>query len=202
MYMKSQRIKAIKGKSLGQIYDPYFNRTFKHFCSHQHAPARPEASGFDCGVYNNNILYLAHPVFTIYCGLGAVAYKEYIINSLSLLLNEPTLGINLPSMGRVILLKQREHDRYVLHLLYANTINRGGPIELSGGTVSRSTSCVEVIDELLPLYDLKVRLSVPEKVESVICVPDGRGLEFSQEEKTVEFLLPRLQCHQMIEIKY
>ena len=36
-----QRIKVGKGKSLGQIFDPYFNRDFHHFCSHQHTPNRP-----------------------------------------------------------------------------------------------------------------------------------------------------------------
>ena len=202
MYMPSQRIKATKGKSLGQIYDPYFNRTFEHFCSHQHAPARSELSGFDCGMHNGNILYLAHPVFSIYRGLGAVAYKEYIINALNLLLAEPIIKVNLPSTGRVTLMKQKGQGRYVLHLLYANTINRGGPMELSGGTVSGKTSSVEVIDELLPLCDVKVLLSVPEKVGSVICVPDGDELEFSQKAGCVEFVLPRLQCHQMIEIQY
>ena len=202
MYLPSQRIKAIKGCSLGQIYDPYFNRTFEHFCSHQHAPARPEPSGFDTGVQCGNIVYLSHPVFSIYRGLGAVAYREYIINALNLLLVEPAIRVNLPSTGRVTLMKQQEHNRYLLHLLYANTINRGGPMELSGGTVSGKTSSVEVVDELLPLYDIKISLSVPEKVERVKCVPDGDELEFSQQAGCVEFVLPKLQCHQMLELEY
>ncbi|OHB47780.1 MAG: hypothetical protein A2Y10_13310 [Planctomycetes bacterium GWF2_41_51] len=202
MYLPSQRIKAEKGKSLGQVYDPYFNRTFEHFCSHQHTPPKPESSGFDCGVYNGNIMYLAHPVFSIYRDFGAVAYKEYIINALNLLLNESTVKINLPSIGRVTLMKQKEQSRYVLHLLYANTISRGGSMNLSGGTVAGKAISVEVIDDLLPLYDLKVSLSIPEKIKSVICVPESSKLEFSQKADCVEFVLPKLQCHQMIEISY
>ena len=201
MYLPSQRIKAEKGKSLGQIYDPYFNRTHKHFCSHQHAPAKPEPSDFDCGVHNGNILYLAHPVFSIYSGLGAVAYKEYIINALNLLLVESTVKTNLPSTGRVTLMQQKEHSRYVLHLLYANTISRGGPMELSGGTLAGKAS-IEVIDELIPLYNIKVLVRTFTEVENVLCVSSGENLDFEQSNGVVEFTLPKLQCHQMIELKF
>ncbi len=66
MYAKSRRLKVTDGDSLGEVYDPYFNRTWDHFCSHQHAPARPDPSGFACGSHKGNVLYLAHPVFSIY----------------------------------------------------------------------------------------------------------------------------------------
>lgn len=201
MYLPSQRIRATKGRPLGQVYDPYFNRTFEHFCSHQHAPAKSEPSGFDCGVYSGNILYLAHPVFSQYHGLGAVAYKEYIINALNLLLTEPTVEVNLPSTSRITLMKQKEQSRYVLHLLYANTISRGGPLELSGGTLAGKT-CIEIIDELLPLYDINVSLSLREKIKSVQCVPDGEELELTQEGDNLQFVLPKLQCHQMIKVGF
>jgi hypothetical protein len=39
MYMKSQQVKATSGEVLANIREPYFNRTWQHFCSHQHAPA-------------------------------------------------------------------------------------------------------------------------------------------------------------------
>lgn len=201
MYMKSQRIKVTSGRSLGDVYDPYFNRTYRHFCSHQHTPARTEASSYDCGVQNGNVMYLTHPIFTIYRGLGAVACKEYAINAIRSLLGESTVEVSLPSTGRVSLMNQPEENRLVLHLLYANTINRGGPMELSGGTVSGETRSIEVIDELLPLHEVKVSAKLSAKVASVTCVPDGDKLEFEQKEGRLEFVLPKLECHQMIELK-
>jgi len=197
MYLPSQRIKANSGQSLGQIYDPYFNRTYKHFCSHQHAPHKPKPSGFDCGVRNGSIMYLANPVFSIYCGYGAVACKEYVANSLNSLLGEPTLKVDLPSTARVSLMKQKKHNRYILHLLFTNTINRGGTAQLSNG----KTGSIEVIEEILPLYGIQVSVVVSGKIKSVICVPDKSELEFCQVDDHVEFVLPKLQCHQMIELK-
>ncbi len=201
MYLPSQRIKATVGESLGDVYDPYFNRNYKHFCSHQHAPPRTEPSGFSCGVRNGNILYLSHPVFSIYRGLGAVAYKEYAINAIRSLLGKPAVEIGLPSTGRVSLMNQPAENRLVLHLLYASTINRGGPMELSGGTVSGKTQSVEVIDELLPLHDIKVSINISDKIKAVTCVPDGKKLDFEQKDGNIEFVLPKLECHQMIELK-
>ncbi|OHB58779.1 MAG: hypothetical protein A2Y12_00050 [Planctomycetes bacterium GWF2_42_9] len=197
MYMSSQRIKTTNGVSLGKIYDPYFNRNCEHFCSHQHAPAKPEPSGFDCGVHKDNIIYLAHPVFSIYRSLGAVAYKEYIINALNSLLDKPTVHVNLPSTGRVTLTKQKEHNRYILHLLYANTISRGG-----SSTTSAGRSPIEVIDELTSLDNVNVSLRIPAKVEHVRCIPIVKNLDFNCKDNILELTLPKLQCHEMIEIKF
>ena len=61
MYSRSHRIRVTDGQSLGQIFDPYFNRTWEHFCSHQHTPNRLEASGFDCGVRSFFITALTVP---------------------------------------------------------------------------------------------------------------------------------------------
>jgi hypothetical protein len=49
----------------GQVFDSYFNRTAKHFCSHQHSRAKPEPSGFDAAIASERMIDLAHPVFSI-----------------------------------------------------------------------------------------------------------------------------------------
>ena len=85
MYLRSQQVKATTGEVLGRIREPYFNRTWKHFCSHRHAPAA-ELSDYAAAVRKGNIIYLAHPVFSIYHALGAVAYKDYAINAIRLLM--------------------------------------------------------------------------------------------------------------------
>ncbi len=201
MYLSSQRIKVTDGESLGDIYDPYFNRTVEHFCSHQHAPAKPEPSGFDCGVRKGNILYLAHPVFSIYRGLGAVAYKQYAINAINSLLDVPTLEVNLPSTARVTMMHQPQHNRYVLHLLYADTISRGGPMELSGGTLAGKAS-IEVIDELLPLRDIKIQLRSDKKISKVTLEPQGHEIEFELKDNIVNLTIGEFVCHQMIALEY
>ncbi|MCL1856452.1 MAG: beta-galactosidase trimerization domain-containing protein [Kiritimatiellaeota bacterium] len=189
MYKGARRIKATKGTSLGHVYDSYFNRHYRHFCSHQHTPNKPKASGYDCGVLYKNILYLAHPVFSIYADYGAVAYKDYILSALRLLLGDATLQVKgLPSTGRVSLLEQPGEKRTILHALYAPLIKRGN------GT--------EIIEELLPIHDIAFAVTAAKKVKTVQCVPDGAALPFTQDKAgTVRFTLPTLLCHQIIAIK-
>ncbi len=198
MYERSHRIRVTKGKSLGQIFDPYFNRTWEHFCSHQHTPNQERPSGFDCGVRHGNILYFAHPVFRNYRAYGAVAYREFIVKAIQALLGDTlTLSTNLPSTARLSLTKQPKEKRHVLHLLYAPTVNRGGVMQLSGGNVSGGKS-VEVIEDLPPLHDVDVMLRLP--VISARLVPQGEDVTLEKFGDRVTLRVPKFSCHQMIEL--
>lgn len=193
MYERSRRIRANRGESLGQIYDPYFNRTWEHFCSHQHAPNQPEPSGYDCGVRHGNLLYFAHPVFRHYRTYGAVAHREFIVKAIRSFLGDAlTLTTDLPSTARVALTAQAAEKRHVLHLLYAPAIHRGGNIKLLGG------KGVEVIEELPPLHDVGVTLQLP--VTSARLVPQGGEIILEKSGDRVTLRVPVFSCHQMIEL--
>ncbi len=202
MYTKSQRIKVEGGKSLGDVYDPYFNRAFDHFCSHQHTPNKTEPSGYDCGVLNGSIMYLAHPVFKLYRGMGAVAYREYVTKAIKMLLGQSALEVTMPSTGRVSLMHQPAENRYVLHLLYANTINRGGEMDLSGGTVAGKTKGVEVIEDLMPLANVKVKVNLGCEVKKVTLEPQGKKVDFESKDGHIELTVDEFTCHQMIVLQY
>jgi hypothetical protein len=198
MYERSHRIRATKGQSLGQIFDPYFNRTWEHFCSHQHTPNQEQSSGFDCGVRHGNILYFAHPVFRHYRAYGAVAYREFIVNAIRAFLGDaPRVSTNLPSTARLSLTHQAAEKRHILHLLYAPTVSRGGVMQLSGGNASGGRS-VEVIEDLPSLHDVEVTLQLP--VKSAKLVPQGGEVAIEKSGDRVTLRLPKFSCHQMIEL--
>lgn len=198
MYLRSTRLKVTSGQSLGDIYDPYFNRSFKHFCSHQHTPNRPEPSGFHMGVTCGPVTYLAHPVFTLYAGYGSVAYRQLITRVIDQILGDGrTLRTNLPSTARVTLAHQPTENRHVLHLLYANTIQRGGPMELSGGT-TRVTQPIEVIEELIALHDVELTLhGMPALTQAEAFHCQG-GLRVSTTQGATQLHLDQLSGHEMI----
>jgi len=199
MYCPSRKIKVTSGQSLGDVYNPYFNRTFKHFCSHQHTPFETRPSGFDCGVTKGNICYLAHPVFTIYRAFGAVAYREYATKALRALLGDDIrLETNLPSTARLTMMRQADKNRDILHLLYANTINRGGEVELAGGTVTGTSRSVEVIEELLPLRDVELKVKTDRPVTRVTLEPQGTEVKFEEANGRIELKLDGFACHQMV----
>ena len=197
-YTRSYRIKVTDGKSLGDIYDPYFNRSYKHFCSHQHTPNKLVPSGFACGVTKNKIMYLAHPVFIMYRGFGTVAVKEYIVNCIKKLLGDDlSLTTNLPSTARITLNEQTSEDRSILHLLNANTVLRGGEVSLSGGNLSRAGN-IEVIEELLPVYNTEVTLRTNKPVKSISLEPQGKELDFEKIDNAIKINIDKFTCHQMV----
>lgn len=202
MYLRSRRIKVTVGTSLGKVYDPYFNREAGHFCSHQHTPYRTEDSGFDCGVVLGNLLYLSHPVFSIYRFYGAVAYKQVVLKCIDqLLADEKSLATNLPSTARISLMDQAAEHRMVLHLLYAEKICRGGGTFQVSGSEPMSGQ-VEVIEDLIPLHQITVRLKTTKPVKSVMLQPEGRKIDAYIEDGCISFVLDSLTCHAIVELSY
>ena len=198
----SRRIKVKNRASLGKVYDPYFNRTPQHFSGHSHTPYKLDPSEFDSGVCSDQILYFAHQVFSGYRAYGRVLLKQYIVNALKAFLGKDMLiQTDLPSQGRVTLLEQKEEQRFICHLLYANTILRGGKFISSAGTEA-GRAALEIIEELNEIGPVMVSLKLPRPIRSVRMVPDGLPLEFEVEDGRVEFSVPRFKCHRMIELSY
>ena len=202
MYMNSQQVKPTTGEVLLGIRNPYFNRTWEHFCSHQHA-LDAEPSEFPAAIRKGSVLYLAHPIFAIYAAQGAVAYREYAANAIRLMLGDgKTIDTNLPSTARISLMRQPKQNRYVLHLLHANTILRGSNVKLSPEGYVRDSHPVEVIEDLLPLRDVEVTLRLPDSIKRVTLEPQGKEIAFSMENDRIKVVLDEFTCHQMVSIAY
>jgi hypothetical protein len=60
----------------------------------------------------------------------------------------------------------------------------------------------EVIEDLLPLYNIKVSTSVNQKIEKVYLAPQMEEIEFVQENGRVNYEVPRVECHQMVVLAY
>ena len=204
MYCRGRRIRAAAGaESLGAVYDPYFNRAWNHFCSHQHTPFRPEPSGYDAGVIGDGVLYFAHPVFRIYRGWGMIALRDFVGRALKKFIGgELPVRTELPSAGRVTLMEQKAARRYVFHMLYANTCLRGGRVKTPDG-VEIGRNGMEVIEELSSTPAGRVSIRVPREVTRVALVPEEREIPFLRSpEGRVEFTVPEFRCHRMIALEY
>ncbi|MBR6058126.1 MAG: hypothetical protein IKP58_08175, partial [Victivallales bacterium] len=167
----------------------------------QHTPYRLEASGFAAGVTKGPIIYLAHPVFGIYRGWGSVPMAEFLRKAIRMMLAENnSIETNLPSTARLNLMNQPENKRYVLHLLYANTVARGGNINVNGVT---SRGMIEVIEDLNPLVDVQVAVKTPKDVKSITLEPQGVALPLEKDgQGRVVIKIDRFTCHQMVVMNY
>lgn len=189
LYGTGQQVSlAAGGEALGMREEPYFNRTWNHFSSHQHAPA----NGHDAGpgmTQGSDGIYIAWNVFDDYAAVGSLIARQMVHHALDRLLgNQKTLSTGLGAQGIVSLMQQKQADRYVLHLLYASPVKRGNG--------------VEVIEDLPVLHDVPVTLRGLPLIKKMTLVPEGQYLSFTQDDNGVTLTVPRLECHQMIMLSY
>lgn len=193
MYCPSERIRVIDGESLGSVYEPYFDRTPKHFSGHINIPRRPDPSGYDGGSRKGGITYLAHPVFSIYTQVGAVRMLEMaeraIVNALG---GHRLVTTSLPRAGRVTVRRQPALKRDVVHLLHATPALRG----------YLWNSNIQPIQDLVTLRDIAVSLEVDGPVEAVRSVPDGTPLAFTLSDGRVSFIVPEVTGVAVVEVTY
>lgn len=188
MYLRGAKVKPLPGaKVLAQVIRPYFNRTYRHFCGHRHAPSAGEAV-YPGIVQNGRAIYFAHPVFTQYDQNAPLWCKRLVLNALDLLLPRPLIRHDGPSTLQVHVNEQAEHNRWIVHLLHY--------------IPERRSRDLDIIEDVIPLHDVTVSVRVPKKVESVRCVPQGEALPFEAGDGVVTWRLPRLVGHQMVEVRF
>lgn len=169
--------------------DPYFNRTPEHFSSHQHTPDKPDDRHVGA-VYNGNTAYITWNVFEDYAKKGSLCLKELVHNAIERLIGkEKSVKVaGIPDRGVVTLTSQKEKDRLVLHMLFAHTCMRGEK--------------TEVIEDIVPLYNVSAEVRVDKKPASVRLVPEGTPIDFTYDDGRVSFTVPKVDIHAMTEIAY
>lgn len=195
MYGVSQNIKATQGKSLGKVFNPYFNISYLKYCSHQHAPMDPDSCTYDCGVIYGNIAYIAYNIFEIYRETASTALKHFVIKIINHLLGDnKTIICDLPSNGRITATYQENFKRTVVHLLFANQIKRGG----GNPKYCWINPNIEVIEDLITLNNTHCRIKSDKEIKKVKLVPQQQTLDFVINDGYYEFIVPEFSGHQII----
>lgn len=184
MYAKSYVIKNVTGDALGSCENPFFNRTYEHFCSHKHAPNNPDDS-FVAVSQGKDGAYIGWDIFEDYATTGCFIAREIVTHVLDRLLGDKLITAELPSSGVVTLTQQ--NDRRIVHLLNANPVERGNGIN--------------VIEDIMPVLNTAVSVKVDKPTRRVYLAPQGEDIEFAEKNGRVDFVVDSFECHQMIVIE-
>lgn len=186
-YFPGHRVQVQQGQVLARIMTPYFSRTYGHFCGHKNTPHEKESAQLPAIVKNGNIVYLAHSLPKNYFVKGSVYHKRWFVQALKTVF-EPKLQISgLGAQGRCTMIHQPEHGRFCINMTYASPVRRGE---------------AEIIEDILPVYGIEVQWKTDRKI-SAVCLPlSGEELPFKQNEDTVSFVVPQLNCHTTILLEY
>ncbi|MDB5053356.1 MAG: Beta-galactosidase trimerization domain protein [Bacilli bacterium] len=188
MYMKGALVEAGQDSEiLSEALEPMFNRTYEHYISHAHAPSSGK-TGYPAIVKNGRVIYFMHPVFAQYHNNAPLWYKRLVQNALNILLPQSLLKHNGPSTMLSTVNRQAEENRWVVHLLHY--------------IAERRSKTLDIIEDVIPLFNIKMSVKTEKKVSSVTAVPGNVSIAFEENDGRIEFVVPEIRGHQMISLQF
>lgn len=172
-----------RSEVLADLWHPYFNRTWDHFCSHSHTPPdRP--SDWPGAVQRGRVIYFAHALFGMYTRHGSPVYRALVLNALRRLLPDPLVESDAPSTAHITLLRQPKENRTVLHVLHY--------------LPQRRHPGFDTLEDVIPLHDVHLALRCTAPPASVYLAPTRETLEFSHRDGRVNVTIPEVRGHAMV----
>ena len=173
---------------IAEKLDPYFSRTYPHFCGHKNTPHNKTAAKMPAIVKSGNVVYLSHDLPRQYYTFGSPYHKNYFIAALNSVYAGSRLNAEgLFTQGRCTMIRQPEQSRYCISMLYASPIRRG---------------CAEIIEDIIPLYNIRMTAQISETIRRVYLPLSNEDLPYTTENGSVSFTVPELNCHTTVVIEY
>lgn len=176
-----------EGEYLANIREPYFNRTYKKYCSHANTPYVLESASYPAAIQNGNVIYLAHEIATMYHEYGSAYHRRYFENVIDLLYKDRSVKVDLPVSARIRFVEQKGDDRYILHMLLAFPLQR---------------EKVCVLEDFPTIYNVPATVKVEKEIKNVVLMPQNIKIDFSQEKDKVTIKVPELNTHQIVGFEY
>lgn len=188
MYARGMDVRPNSGaKVLLYNTKSYFDRHYKHFSSHRQTPSSGE-TGSPAVIQNGNVIYFSHPLFSLYYERAPQWCKQLFLNALDMLLPDPLVRTTAPSTAIITLNEQSALNRWVLHILHY--------------IPERRAQTFDIIEDEISLFDVRVSLRIPRSVRAVTLVPEKTGLAYQNENGRIEFILPKVSGHRMVEVGF
>ena len=173
---------ATDAQVLAEVHHPYFNRNYKHFCSHRHTPVE-KLSAFPAAIQRGQIIYFAHPIFSMYKRHGARVYKRMVLNSLARLLPEKLIQTDAPTTAHITLTRQPS-GRTIAHLLHY--------------IPERRYEGIDTIEEVIPLYNVQLAVRLQQAPTNAYLAPSQEPLQVDYAGGYASVTVPKVDGHAMV----
>ena len=105
------------------------------------------------------------------------------------MLPNPLIQHNGPSTTQVTVLDQEQENRRIVHVLHYVPVKK--------------CKNLEIVDDIIPLYNLKITMTEEREVEKIYTIPDKQEVPFVQDgKKYLNYSKMRLMGHQMTAVCY
>lgn len=176
MYEKGVRVRAgSKSAALARVVEPYFDRSWRHFTSHNQTPP-DRLTDFAAATISGRAGYIAYPIFSAFAQHGNYPYRLLVRNLIDLLLPDPLLRVDGPTGLEATVMRQPADGRTIVHLLnYAP---------------ERRTPSFDIVEDIVPLPNVSVSLKLAARPRAVYLAPERRPLPFEYAAGRVNVRVP------------
>jgi len=182
MYERGIRVTAQTGTQvLAKIVEPYFERTWDHFSSHNQTPG-DKLSRYAAATVRGRVAYISYPIFSAFATHGNYPYRLLVQQVLDQLLPEPLLRVAAPTSTEVTVMQQNR--RTIVHLL--------------NYCPERRTKTIDIIEDIVPLANVPVSLKFVKRPKVVYLAPTREGLIFDIRGDRVDVVVPEVRGHAML----
>ena len=187
-YQPGSYVEAIDGaEAMGEVWQPYFNRTPGHFSSHAQTPV-DKPTGHPIAVLSEDkkTAYVYAALFKGYREDAFYLYKNMADRLLKTLLPEPLVQAvaNVPAAMEIAVLRQEAEGRLVVHLVNFQP--------------QRRTSANEFIEDAVPVRDVTVALRTEAAPARVYLAPSGEEIPSRQGGRYCYVTVPAVAIHQVV----
>jgi hypothetical protein len=184
MYERGARVTAAPGATtLARVVEPYFDRTWRHFSSHAQT-ATDKLTKYAVAVQKGKLAYISYPIFTAIAQHGNYPYRLLVRNIIERLMPQPLLRVDAPTTTEATITRQRKLGRTIVHLLqYAP---------------ERRTEKLDLIEDIVPLYDVPLSLKLSKAPKKVYLAPSMKEVAFEYLAGHVNLRVPEVHGHAMI----
>lgn len=185
VYDRSVRVVAGRGtRILAGIVEPYFERSWNHFCSHNQTPG-DKLSRYAAATVRGRVAYISYPVFSSYAAHGNYPLRLLVRSTIDLLLPERLLSVEAPTGTEATVMRQR--NRTIVHLLHYSP--------------ERRAANLDIIEDIVPLRDVRISLRMVNAPRSVSLAPEQTSLVFEYAGGRVSVVVPEVRGHAMVVVE-
>lgn len=172
---------AAGGKMLARVVEPYFERNWRHFSSHNQTPP-DKATRFAVAVQKGRCITISYPIFKAYASHGNIPMRDLIGRCIDRLLPDPLLRAGGPSFLEVSMTTQKK--RTVVHLV--------------SFVPQRRTATLDIVEEPTPLVKMPLSVKLARKPRRTYLAPDNVEVDFEYHAGRAELEVTHDRGHVMV----
>ena len=182
MYERGVRVLPARGaKVLARVVEPYFERTWDHFCSHRQTPP-DRLTRYAAAVERGGAIFIAYPIFAAYANHGNYPYRLLVRNAIRRLLPDPLLEVGAPTSTEATVMRQK--GRTIVHLLQY--------------CPERRAINLDVIEDIVPIFDVPLSLRLDRRPRCAYLAPGEDPVPFEYKSGRANLILPEVRGHAML----